>query len=411
MFKFFNKLFLVTSVSLLLLSNSTFADTSYSDKNIRVGVLQNINSLPVSTSANGTFYFFKDGDMSKVVDIESKQFCLVTNKKGSIELSTKGKNYSFSGGKLYLKSNDSTSQFNPLVYGGNHWYRGYLELFASGKGNKGITVVNTLPLEEYLYGVVPVEMPSSWPIEALKTQAIAARTYVLSHLGQFASEGFDVMPTTASQMYGGVEEETPATNQAVNETKSRVITYRSKLISAYYSSSAGGVTESGLDAWGSDIPYIKSVKDYDQDSPKFAWYKNITNEDIQKTLKKEYSKDIGKILKFEIFETTSSGRVKTLKIQGTSGIALVDGKKWRLSVKLNSTLFRVEPVDSGTTVDESIPIPTLFMFAGRGFGHGAGMSQWGSRYLAKLGKHSDDILKYYYQGTEINNMNDVISSK
>lgn len=374
---------------------------SLADRTIRVGLAQNVNSIPVSTSSKGTIYFFKDQVMTKVVDIQPQQFCLISVKNNSVELSTLNKTYNLTGGKIVVKATEE-NKYAPLVFGGNHWYRGFIEIFPTMKDNKGLTLVNALPLEEYLYGVVPSEMPTSWPIEALKTQAIAARTYVLSHLGQFGADGFDVMPTTVSQVYSGVEEETPISNQAVNETRGKVVTYKSKLISAFYSSGAGGMTESGMDAWGTYIPYLKPVRDFDQDSPRFTWYKTLSNQDIQAILKKEYSTDIGNIIKISVNETTSSGRVKNIIFEGEKGNVSVDAKKWRISSKLNSTLFSVIAVDPGTMfVSEDLSVPTLFRFTGRGFGHGSGMSQWGARFLAKTGRSSDDILKYYYQGTEI----------
>jgi len=392
----------IALVLLLAMYPSNANSEILSQKMIKVGIAQNVNQIPVSTSSNGSIYLYKNDSMTKIIDISPQQFCAISIKKNNVELTTKGKKYNLNGGRIFVKTNDENSKYAGLVYGGNHWYRGYIEIFPSLKSDKNLTLVNILPLEEYLYGVVPSEMPSSWPLEALKTQAIAARTYALSHLGQFTSDGFDIMPTTASQVYGGVEEETPVTNQAVNETRGKVITHNSKLISAYYSSGAGGITESGLDAWGSNIPYLKSVRDFDQDSPRYAWYKNISNQELQATIKKDYGIETGDITKIFIAEYTQSGRAKTIYFEGSKNGLTVDAKKFRLSARLNSTLFKVEAVDTGTRiVDDTKHISTLFMFIGRGFGHGAGMSQWGTRFLAKNGKSYQDIIKYYYQGVQI----------
>lgn len=399
--KLFNTKVLST---LLFLSVSILPVNSepLSQRMIKVGMSQNLEAIPVSTSGKGAIYLFKNDKMNKIIDIDPQQYCLITYKKNIVELSTKNKTYNLTGGRIFVRNTDEDSKYANLVFGGSHWYRGYLEIFPSMKYAKYLALVNVLPVEEYLYGVVPSEMPASWPLEALKTQAIAARTYVLGHLGQFASEGFDILPTTASQVYGGVEEETPVTNQAVNETRGKVVTYNSKLISAFYSSGAGGMTESGMDAWGSYIPYLKSVRDFDQDSPRYVWYKNISNEEIQKILKKDYATDLGNVTRIFVAESTNSGRVKTILFEGTKNSITIDAKKWRLSAKLSSTLFKVEPVDPGTMiVNENDHIPTLFLFSGRGFGHGSGMSQWGARFLAKTGRSSEDILKYYYQGVKI----------
>jgi stage II sporulation protein D len=391
---------LLGTILFLSINISPVFSEPLSEKIVKVGLAQNLDYIPISTSNKGIIYLYKNNTFTKLLDINPQQFCSISIKKNNVELTTNNKTYNVTDGAVLIKSLED-DKYAPLVFGGNHWYRGYLEIFANSKG-KSLTLVNALPLEEYLYGVVPSEMPASWPIEALKTQAIAARTYVLSHLGQFSDDGFDILPTTASQVYGGVEEETPISNQAVNETRGKVVTYKSKLISAYYSSSAGGMTESGLDAWGSYIPYLKPVKDFDQDSPRFTWYKTISNDDIKAILLKDYFIDVGNIIKISVNDVTSSGRAKTILFEGDKGKTSVDAKKWRISSKLSSTLFSVMPVDPGTRViDENLSIPTLFRFSGRGFGHGAGMSQWGARFLAKMGRSAEDILKYYYQGTDI----------
>lgn len=416
--KFLIRFVIASSIAVSTVINTThFANAdSTSEKQIKVGIIPEISRVTISTSANGSLYLLNNGNLNKITNISPRQPCLISNKKGEMEVSVNNdvpsrKTVMLPGGKLFLRNTEQRERYSPLVFAGGHWYRGTLEIFPALKNNKVLTIVNTLPLEEYLYGVVPAEMPSSWPLEALKTQAVAARTYVLGHLGQFAGDGFDVMPTTTSQVYGGVEEETPVTNQAINETRGKVVTFNSKLISAFYYASSGGITESSLDAWGTDIPYLRSVEDFDQDSPKYSWYKTISNDDLQGIVKKEFGSDPGRIMKFTIMETTGSNRVKTLRIEGQRGYLDVDGKKFRFAAKLNSTLFRVQPVDPGTSILNDIPTPNLFMFIGRGWGHGTGMSQWGARYLAKTGKTYNEILRHYYPGTEIVNGDTVLAGK
>lgn len=395
--------------SMIALSFPSFAGTLL-NKNVRIGVIPQANEVVVSTSAFGAIYLHNDGEANKILDLSPKSYCLITNKKGTLEIKVNNKTLLVPKGKIVVKNIESRDGYSPLVFGGDKWYRGEVEVFAGKKSKSYLTLVNRLPLEEYLYGVVPSEMPASWPVEALKTQAVAARTYVLSNLGQYEGEGFDVLSTTASQVYGGVEEETPSGNQAVNETRGKVVTYNSKLITAYYCSSAGGVTESGFDAWGRDIPYLKPVKDYDQDSPRYVWYKTLTNQVIQNVLKKDFGKNIGQIKNISVSSTTDSGRAKNLKFEGTLGDVEVDAKKFRLASKLSSTLIRkIDATEVGTFVEDGTPIPTIFLFTGQGFGHGAGMSQWGARALAKSGKSFEDIIKHYYQGTEISNADDVMS--
>ncbi len=136
----------------------------------------------------------------------------------------------------------------------------------------GLEIVNTLPLESYLLGVVPRESPASWPIEALKAQAVAARSYAYRSTG--GSGSFDVYCTTASQMYGGADGETAATNKAVTATKGIVPTYQGTPIVAYFFSTSGGHTENIENVWTSaaPVPYLKGVSDpYDTTSPYHAW--------------------------------------------------------------------------------------------------------------------------------------------
>jgi stage II sporulation protein D len=137
-------------------------------------------------------------------------------------------------------------------------YRGRLEVFANSKGT--LTVVNVIPLEDYVRGVVPNELsPGGWPeLEALKAQAVAARTYAVSNLGRFAAEGYDLTPDTRSQVYGGRSTEHPLTDRAVAETRGRILTYKGAPINAVYTSTCGGRTEDGENIFGgAPVAYLR----------------------------------------------------------------------------------------------------------------------------------------------------------
>jgi len=147
----------------------------------------------------------------------------------------------------------------------NRWYRGELRIInINGKLN----VINKLNIEDYIKGVVPSEMPSTWNSEALKAQAVAARSYALANLGKRASQGYDLKDTPEDQAYGGASAEKLTTNRAVKATESIVIIYDLKIIPAYYSASAGGQTKNAGDVWTRDLPYIKSVPSYDSNVKK-----------------------------------------------------------------------------------------------------------------------------------------------
>jgi stage II sporulation protein D len=146
-------------------------------------------------------------------------------------------------------------------------YRGSLMLY----GDSGVTAVNHLDLDKYLYGVVPVEMPASWHPEALKAQAVAARTYGLA--SDRGGAVFDVYPTTASQVYNGMDAEVASTNAAVRATRDHVVTYEGEIITTYFFSTSGGRTENVENIFGgSAVPYLRGVKDpYDNISPRHRW--------------------------------------------------------------------------------------------------------------------------------------------
>ena len=140
------------------------------------------------------------------------------------------------------------------------WYRGHLKIV---NDNNALTVINDLPLEMYLRGVVPAEMPSGWEHEAHKAQAIAARSYAVANMGKRGKYGYDLKDTPEDQAYGGASAETKQTNNAVSETEGIVLVCQGKIVPAYYSASAGGQTRNASQVWTHDLPFIKSVPSYD----------------------------------------------------------------------------------------------------------------------------------------------------
>lgn len=140
------------------------------------------------------------------------------------------------------------------------WYRGHFKVINDGGS---LTVMNDLPLEEYIKGVVPSEMPSGWEIEAHKAQAIAARSYALANMGKRGKYGYDLKDTPEDQAYGGASAETVRTNQAVKDTEGIVLVCQGKIVPAYYSASAGGQTRNAGQVWTHDLPFIKSVPSFD----------------------------------------------------------------------------------------------------------------------------------------------------
>lgn len=269
---------------------------------------------------------------------------------------------------------------------GSRRYRGILEV----RPQLGsLTVVNEVELEDYLYGVVPAESIPSWPLESLKAQAVAARTYAIAHRGQFASLGYDLKASVASQVYGGMAVEKPSTDRAVDETRGQILTYQGKVIDAFYSDCTGGYTESCSGVWGQDLPYLRAVPDFDQQSPRYTWEARFTPDQVKAALGK-IPGTIGDLVSLEATERSYTGRVRRARLAGTQGEVVVPGEKLRFAFGLRSTFFNAVRQEDGS-----------WIFAGRGWGHGVGMSQWGTKGLADMGYTFDQILAHYYPGTQL----------
>jgi stage II sporulation protein D len=288
-------------------------------------------------------------------------------------------------------------------------YRGRLQVLV---GSSALQAVNHVPLEAYLPSVVASEMPASWPQAALRAQAVAARTYALRQRKPAAA--FDVSATVSSQVYKGVEAETPSTRQAVVSTRGQVLMFGPGLANTVFHSSAGGSTENSGDLWSQQLPYLVSVPDFDQHSPVHAW----EPEQLQRAFG-----EIGGAQRIDVLATTGSGRVRQARVTGPAGTLVLTGAQLRSRLGLKSTLVRfevlalelaalpaslpalpplvVEPAISPDQVPVQLLPPPALLAIGRGFGHGVGMSQWGAHGLANRGQSYEQILHHYYRGTEL----------
>ena len=245
----------------------------------------------------------------------------------------------------------------------NPSFTGYFDVrkFKETPQNAGVTVINVLPMEEYLYGVVPSESVPTWKPNALRAQAVAARTYALKHKNGFKSRGFDVTDTTESQVYNGYSAETKATNDAVDSTAGEIITYNGQPIDAVFSASAGGYTENSENVWGQVIPYLRGVKEEDTPEVKQAWTSKVSLDTLQKNL------GIGNLQEIRLSRLTSgpmftgdrgvSGRVKRIIFVGSNGQKTITGDNFRRLFGLKSTMF-----------DFDIEGNTLMIY-GYGWGH------------------------------------------
>jgi stage II sporulation protein D len=326
-----------------------------------------------------------------------------------------------------------------LVPLGASLYRGRLRVVPLGDS---LQAINYIGLENYLPSVVGSEMPAQWPLAALRAQAVAARTYAMAQ--RRPGQLFDLQATVASQMYKGAGAETTSTRQAVAQTNGQVLLYRGRLIDAVFHSCSGGSTENSGEIWNRQLPYLTSVPDFDQVSPLRNWSKSFEPQELRRAFV-----EIDGVSAIEPLVTSTSGRIRQVRVTGPGGQLVLSGADLRRRLGLRSTLVRfqllaparpqamalavgpasdaVEPATAETAMAprlspgfrfrlppppplppvaglpgsvQPVAAPTL-MAIGHGFGHGVGMSQWGAYGMALRGKSHAEILRHYYQGAEL----------
>lgn len=324
-------------------------------------------------------------------------------------------------------------------------YRGIIEVRRLQQSD--MTVINILPVEHYLYGVVPCEIGWEAHPEALKAQAVVARTYTYSNLGKYSNIGFDLCSTVNSQVYKGYDFEKESTNKAVNDTKGKVIYYNDDIAKVFYFSSSGGRTETIKNVWSSDIdiPYLQSVEDkYESgNSYNYNWEKSFTTDEIR-TIIASRGNSIGNILGVNISKTSEAGRAIEVIIIGSKGEVVLEKIRTRDVLGLPSQWYNITASNnanilvwdnniksavkvqlSGKKVitDEGLKdirhdikifllakeeniieitaIPTMFTFTGKGYGHAVGMSQEGAKGMAVAGFTFEEILRHYFTGAYV----------
>lgn len=347
---------------------------------LRVAIEEDVSSVQVGGSTKS---ILRDGAGQVVAEIPAMGSVLAESQPGSIKI------HQFQGNLFWLEPTGGG-----YVAIGNKWYRGRTKIiFADGK----ITAVNYVDLEHYLYSVVGSEMPVNWPLEALKAQAVAARSYAL-HKRQHTSNGmFDVGDTTTWQVYKGLEGEASTTQAAVNETAGQVLTYNGQIIEAVFHSSSGGHTENVENVWSSPRPYLRGVVDFDQYAPVFQWQEEFSAVEMQERIS-----GVGRILSITPTEWTPTGRVVSLQVVGDQGTRVISGADLRRSLGLRSTLFAIVPqMGRLASAGGTGSLPVTFYINGRGFGHGVGMSQWGAYGMAAQGYTYQRILGHYFQNTTL----------
>lgn len=263
---------------------------------IKIGLLTDVNAAGVGTSAEGVII---DARTNKTVtDLQQMKGYLIVPRGNQMAIKINGEYKDINSDRIVVKAYG-----NGFVSTKKKWYRGYLII---QNHNGRLTVINDIDLENYLKGVIPSEMPSSWDVEAHKAQAIAARSYALANLGKRASKGYDLEDTPNDQAYGGASAEKRGTTKAVNDTRGIVLTHNEKIISAFYTASAGGKTKTSN--WGGNVPYLRSVPSYDADVGKKGHGVGMSQYGANHLAKQGYN--AYQILKY-FYKDVSFARLKT----------------------------------------------------------------------------------------------------
>ena len=328
--------------------------------------------------------------------------------------------------------------------------KGYRGTFEIAPGDLGFTIINTVATDRYLVSVLGSEIPTDWAREALAAQVVAARTYLVRHLGSHGS--YDLDGDERDQAYKGISGETDGTEKAVDKTRGVVLTYRGEVIDAFYSANAGGVTEDSENVWLTSLPYLRSVSSPTDavalrsswGATSFEWNKEYTEPQFRQQLLKT-GLDVGQVRAVDIVQKAPSGSVLIARIRGTLGTRDVLKDRTRFVFGLKSQLFTVEfrpandielvKVDDATRLvdmrvlgadrtaialaasavasDGSVVVtgfrstnyvyrlPARVVFDGKGYGHRVGMSQWGMQGMALQGASYEQILTHYYQGVAL----------
>ncbi|MCA9400370.1 MAG: SpoIID/LytB domain-containing protein [Candidatus Omnitrophica bacterium] len=378
--------FLFSSV-ILLSCCPGLSSADRSSEYIRAAILQNADDAVIAI--RGSY---------KIVDLETNK--LLVDSRRLVKSRVKpyqnglfvGKNF-YSSKKLRVQVEKDVAVFFgekklPMNFTKDRYkrYRGLLDIIVDQDDK--LLLVNKLPLERYIKGVLYHEVTDRWPMEAMKAQAVAARTYAVYQLESNQKQFFDVTSDIYSQVYGGRSAEKFRTNIAVDETRGEVLTYNGKIVPAYFHSNCGGHTEDVRELWNHDLePLYGRICEFCSNAAHSHWKRNFQSSEVQKTLN-ERGMNVGLIKEIIIKDKNQSGRIRTLEIHTREGKThTISGKKFREYLgpnQLKSNKYDI--VMKGYYFD----------VIGQGWGHGVGMCQWGAYEMARKRNTYTEILQYYY---------------
>ncbi len=447
--------FFAIALALLLLAVPR-ASAQAADARIRVGLaygstvlsaaqLQNTEGYEIGAMGADGFSAEKRVSNTKLTIVPSGSGLLVKDTETGTVL------YETAAPTLAISPSGDLAWFQKYKYRGDFMYQ-----VRNGK----ITVVNDVALEDYIKGVIPYEMSPSWHKEALKAQAVCARSYAVGQGNRHKNSGFDVCSTTHCQVYYGTGRATANSDAAVDETQGQYLYENGKKVVGYFFSSDGGATESAVNVWGGDYSYLTGKKDPYEKTESIAngvWNKTLTAAEIQKKLIAS-GRSIGQVKSLQVTKRTAMGNVNELTITDTSGKKVILSKEpCRTVLGLNSIRYTINgqgsmtgqqgtdtvlvngkptqdgafhaiqgngvesnigSVDGKTALTASgketlavttqqaegsdpVVTGTSYTFSGRGWGHNVGMSQYGAKAMAEQGMNYQQILQFYYTGVTV----------
>ncbi len=372
--------FVVVALLSLLLPTVGYAET------IRVAIFEEQSSVTIS-APGGVLVKEPGGQSWRQYNRELK----VLPVSGGIQVNTQ----QYSVQSVMIRGAAKTLKVNDL------WIQGSVKLI---KQRGRFLVVNSIVIEEYLVGVLLGEVPSAWPVEALKVQAIASRTYALYQRAKQRYVHHDLVATTMDQVYKGASSPNPTAFErrsrakvvkAVNATRGQFAAFNGRPILAAFHSTAAGLTEDALQVWSEDIPYLTGVAcPWDHKSKFYDWTREIPITALEQRLR-DHGHAVGVVASITPMLMTRSDRVGSLRILHSKGELLIRGEDFRKALgytALLSTHFEIKHFGKNV------------VFRGKGAGHGVGLCQWGAKELAESGLDAHAILQYYYPGAVIQHL-------
>ena len=347
---------------------------------VRVAVLDDVKEF--SLKVKGPFSVLDFSKNLVLIEDEGLVASIVRAKDTDIQI---GNNY-YDAYHLRI-----TPYYDASIYVNGLRFRGRVDIVL----NKDdlLTVVNVISLEKYIKGVLYREISDRWPLEAIKAQAVAARTYAVYIKERSKDQSYDLRSDIYSQVYGGKNAERYRTNLAVDRTKGLILKYNGMVLPAYYHATCAGKTEDAKLLWDHDIAPLRGVTcNFCKKSPHYFWKRNVQLKDIQDKLN-ENGYDLWLIEEIQVVDRNESGRINILKIVPRDNKEIIiSGKAFRQIIGPNLIKSNNYVVDmQGYYVD----------FLGKGWGHGVGLCQWGANFMARDSYRFDKILGYYYPGAKM----------